>query len=94
MPRNSDFEYEGLKVDHANNWSARDYHNRTQCVHQDGHQTPSEESQKARIKPQGLGNAGRQTTLYDHQKHQAELQNAAQQDWRSRGLINNKIIDN
>ena len=53
MPRNSNFEYEGLKVDHANNWSARDYHNRTQCIHQDGHQTPSEAPEKARIKPQG-----------------------------------------
>ena len=93
MPCNSDFKYEGLKVDHASNWSARDYHNRTQCDLQDGQQTPSEAPQKARIKPQGLGNAGRQTSLYDHQKRQAELQNAAQQDWRSRGLTNNKIID-
>ena len=89
----SGFEYEGLKVDHASNWSARDYLNRTQCLRQEGHQTAFEAPQKARIKPQGLGNAGRQTSLYDHQKRQAELQNATQQDWRSRGLTNNKIID-
>ena len=93
MPSNSDFEYEGLKVDHANNWSARDYHNRTQRNLQDGHQTPSEAPQKARIKPQGLGNAGRPTTLSAPQKRQAELQNAAHRDWRSSGLSNYTIID-
>ena len=80
-PRNSDFEYEGLKVEHAADWSARDYHNRQQ--------KPVEPSKKPRVKPQGLGLAGRQTTLYDHQ-----LEQASKADWRSKGLTNNKIIDN
>ena len=28
MPRNSDFEYTGLKVEHAGGFNAQDYHNR------------------------------------------------------------------
>ena len=83
-PRNSDFEYEGLKVENAGGFNARDYHNRTQ--------KPVEPTKKQRVQPQGLGLAGRQTNLYDHQKQQIE--NAAMKDWRNRGLSDNKIIDN
>lgn len=80
MPTNDQFEYDGLSVEHAADWNANDYHNRQQKV---------QPQKKQRVKPQGLGNAGRQTTVYD-----VQLENAKMKDWRERGLSNNKIIDN
>ena len=34
MPKNSDFNYQGLKVNHAGDWSRQDYHNHNK-VHPD-----------------------------------------------------------
>lgn len=90
MPSNEDFDYEGLSVENAGGWDANSYHNRTQ--------SPAKK-EKSRVQPEPLGpmkgvhsrpnpNNGKQTTLYDHQ-----LEKAAQQDWRNRGLTNNEIID-
>ena len=88
-----DYEYKGLKVDHANGWDANKYHQRQEEY--------AEKPAPKRIKPQPLGQLknvvrpqpkapeAKQTSLYDHQLEQAKMK-----DWRNRGLSNNKIIDN
>ena len=97
MPKNSDFEYEGLKTEHASNWDANNYHQR-----QGVYNEPRDPS-KERVKPQPMGQLnnvvrrsgkhteppkGKQTNLYDHQLEQAKAK-----DWRNRNLTNNQIID-
>jgi hypothetical protein len=102
MPRNSDFEYEGLNVSHAEGWSANDYHNRKGLHNKPrGSQNSPGDTSKARIQPQAMGKLnnvvrpqvkapeGKQTNIYDHQLEQAKAQ-----DWRNRNLTNNTIIDN
>lgn len=94
MPRNEDFpEYKGIKAEHANGWSANDYHNRNG----DYNKKPAPK----RIKPQPMGQLknvvrpqvkapeAKQTDLHTHQLEQAKMK-----DWRNRGLSNNEIIDN
>ncbi len=95
MPKNEDFEYEGIRTEHANGWSANNYHQRK------GVYSEKKDTSKDRIQPQPLGELknvvrpqvkapkGKQTNLYDHQ-----LENAKAKDWRTRGLTNNQIIDN
>ena len=91
-------DYSGIKVEHAENWSALNYHNRTPSPDN------SSKPQKQRVNPQPLGplkNVARpqHETLYDLQKRQKErrdaeeLMKAKHEDWRRRNLSNNKIQD-
>ena len=102
MPKNEDFEYEGLSVEHAKGWNANNYHQRQ------GVYSEKKDTSKDRIQPQPLGELknvvrpqrdvvtpqvkapeGKQTNIYD-----VQLENAKAKDWRTRGLTQNKIIDN
>lgn len=87
-PRNEDFEYDGLDVENAGGWCARSYHNRT-GVFSGSNKAKREAPDKMKgVHSRPNPNNGKQTTIYDHQ-----LEQAAQQDWRNRGLTNNEIID-
>lgn len=44
MPRNEDFEYQGIKVNHAGNWDKQEYHSH-QNAHPDKLRKTSEERQ-------------------------------------------------
>ena len=95
MPRNSDFEYEGLNVEHASNWDANNYHQRQ------GVYNEPRDASKERVKPEPMGKLNnvvrprvkapeaKQSNLYDVQLEQAKAK-----DWRNRNLTNNIIIDN
>jgi len=89
MPRNSDFDYKGLKVDHVNNWSANDYHNSTLKPDKPERQPPAE--MKGVFRAPNKGSTDTQS-LYEHQRDKA-IKRAAAEDWRTRGLSNNNIID-
>ena len=92
-PSKKDFDYNGLKISHVNGWNANDYNNRVGEFTPTPSPTPTTpkplpknppvtppEPLDANEKRDGKAN---QTTLYDHQLHQAKMK-----DWRNRGLTN------
>ena len=93
MPRNSDFpDYKGIKVNHVNDWSAIDYHNRK-----------SEPTKKVTSGPEPMKGVWRLpdkgTTRPPSPEERGELQRASNSEWRNRavdlpGHTNNEIIDN
>ena len=92
MPRSSDFDYKGIKVQHVNDWNAIDYHN---------HQAKSEPKQKQG--PEAMKGVWRLpdkgTTRPPSPEERGELQRASNSEWRNRavdlpGHTNNEIIDN
>jgi hypothetical protein len=91
MPRNSDFpDYKGIQVEHQNDWNAQDYHNQSFNKKEKLHrEAPTKMKGVFRVPPKGSTD---NKSLYEHQRDEA-IQRAAAEDWRTRGLSNNNIID-
>lgn len=89
-PRNSDFpEYRGIRVEHVNDFNAIDYHNSTFKGAKPKREAPTKMKGVFRVPPKGSTD---NKSLYEHQRDEA-IQRAAAEDWRTRGLSNNNIID-
>ena len=93
MPRNDQFKYDGLKVDHADDWNALDFNNR-QGKYKPPQQTNTSDNGPTDVKgmlssrSRRIKNDQLPQTLVD------ETRAAAMKDWRSRGLSDNTIEDN
>ena len=87
MPRNSDFEYSGLKVEHADNWNANDYHNHSLKKKPSGEEVGGFPPVKGMVSP-------RENRVHTEQPDKAlvdQTREAAMRDWVNRGLSDNKI---
>ena len=92
MPRNSDFEYHGLKVEHTGDMNLRDYNNRQG---QFKPQPSKDTTDNGFTDVKGMVSPRKRRVTSDQPSKSLvdETREAAMKDWQNRGLSNNKIID-
>lgn len=91
MPKNEDFDYQGLKTEHAAGWSANDYHNRNGQYAQP---KTTKDSISSGFQPvKGMVSARQRRVHNPSQDTIDRTTEAAAKDWRNRGLSNNDIQD-
>jgi hypothetical protein len=99
MPRNSDFpDYKGISVDHVNDWNAISYHAPETAEVKKTNKSASKKMLVGGFQPvKGVVKAPKKGStksedLYQKPRDPA-LERAADQEWRTRGISNNEIID-
>lgn len=91
MPSSEDFNYEGLRVEHASDWSPiKDYQNRLK---------PNQDQSRFNLQPmtemKGVLNPNKSPKQPDiTEEERQEMLNANRSSWKNLGLTNNEIIDN